>query len=38
MDQPRFAGTVEDVAQAILFPMTNGFMTGAVLDIDGGWR
>jgi len=32
------AGTAEDVAQAILFLMTNGFMTGAVLDIDGGWR
>lgn len=31
-------GTAEDVAQAILFLMTNGFMTGAVLDIDGGWR
>ena len=31
-------GTADDVAQAILFLMTNGFMTGAVLDIDGGWR
>ncbi|MEJ1978352.1 MAG: SDR family oxidoreductase [Acetobacteraceae bacterium] len=32
------AGTAEDVAQALLFLMQNGFMTGAVLDIDGGWR
>jgi NAD(P)-dependent dehydrogenase (short-subunit alcohol dehydrogenase family) len=32
------AGTADDVAHAILFLMTNGFMTGAVLDIDGGWR
>jgi NAD(P)-dependent dehydrogenase (short-subunit alcohol dehydrogenase family) len=31
-------GTADHVAQAILFLMTNGFMTGAVLDIDGGWR
>ena len=31
-------GTANDVAQAILFLMMNGFMTGAVLDIDGGWR
>ena len=31
-------GTADDVAQAILFLMMNGFMTGAVLDIDGGWR
>jgi NAD(P)-dependent dehydrogenase (short-subunit alcohol dehydrogenase family) len=32
------AGTAEDVASAILFLMRNGFMSGAVLDIDGGWR
>jgi NAD(P)-dependent dehydrogenase (short-subunit alcohol dehydrogenase family) len=32
------AGTADDVAQAIIFLMTNGFMSGAVLDIDGGWR
>jgi NAD(P)-dependent dehydrogenase (short-subunit alcohol dehydrogenase family) len=32
------AGTSDDVAQAILFLMTNGFMSGAGLDIDGGWR
>jgi NAD(P)-dependent dehydrogenase (short-subunit alcohol dehydrogenase family) len=32
------AGTADDVAQAIVFLMMNGFMTGAVLDIDGGWR
>jgi NAD(P)-dependent dehydrogenase (short-subunit alcohol dehydrogenase family) len=31
-------GTADDVAHAVLFLMTNGFMTGAVLDIDGGWR
>ena len=31
-------GTADDVAQAVLFLMTNGFMTSAVLDIDGGWR
>jgi NAD(P)-dependent dehydrogenase (short-subunit alcohol dehydrogenase family) len=31
-------GTADDVAQAVLFLMTNGFMSGAVLDIDGGWR
>jgi NAD(P)-dependent dehydrogenase (short-subunit alcohol dehydrogenase family) len=31
-------GTAEDVAQGILFLMANGFTTGAVLDIDGGWR
>jgi NAD(P)-dependent dehydrogenase (short-subunit alcohol dehydrogenase family) len=31
-------GTADDVAQAILFLMANGFMSGAVLDIDGGWR
>lgn len=32
------AGTAEDVAQAVLFLMVNGFTTGAVLDIDGGQR
>lgn len=32
------AGTADDVAQAVLFLMQNGFMSGAVLDIDGGWR
>jgi NAD(P)-dependent dehydrogenase (short-subunit alcohol dehydrogenase family) len=32
------AGTAEDVASAIVFLIRNGFMTGAVLDIDGGWR
>lgn len=30
------AGTAEDIAQAVLFLMTNGFVTGSVLDIDGG--
>jgi NAD(P)-dependent dehydrogenase (short-subunit alcohol dehydrogenase family) len=32
------AGTGRDVAQAILFLMTNGFVTGTVLDVDGGQR
>ncbi len=31
-------GTADYVAQAVLFLMTNGFMNGAALDIDGGWR
>jgi NAD(P)-dependent dehydrogenase (short-subunit alcohol dehydrogenase family) len=31
-------GTADDVAQAIILLMMNRFMTGAVLDIDGGWR
>lgn len=30
------AGRPEDVAHAILFSMTNGFTTGAVIDVDGG--
>jgi NAD(P)-dependent dehydrogenase (short-subunit alcohol dehydrogenase family) len=30
------AGTAVDVAHAVLFLMTNGFTTGAVLDVDGG--
>jgi NAD(P)-dependent dehydrogenase (short-subunit alcohol dehydrogenase family) len=30
-------GTAEDVASAILLLMRNGFMSGAVLDVDGGW-
>jgi NAD(P)-dependent dehydrogenase (short-subunit alcohol dehydrogenase family) len=29
-------GTAEDVAQAVLFAMTNTFMTGVMLKIDGG--
>lgn len=32
------AGTAEDVAEAVFFLMTNGFTTGAVLDVDGGQR
>jgi NAD(P)-dependent dehydrogenase (short-subunit alcohol dehydrogenase family) len=32
----RRIGTVEDVAGAVLFAMTNGFMTGVTLRIDGG--
>lgn len=31
-------GTAEEAARAILFLMTNGFMTGEVLHIDGGGR
>jgi NAD(P)-dependent dehydrogenase (short-subunit alcohol dehydrogenase family) len=31
-------GKPEEVAQAILFLMTNGFMTGVILDVDGGMR
>ncbi len=31
-------GTADYVAQATLFLMVNGFMSGAVHDIDGGWR
>ena len=29
-------GTVDDIAQAVLFAMTNTFMTGVTLKIDGG--
>lgn len=29
-------GQVEDLAQAYLLAMTNGFMTGSVIDVDGG--
>jgi NAD(P)-dependent dehydrogenase (short-subunit alcohol dehydrogenase family) len=32
------AGTAEDVAHAVFFLMTNGFTTGAILDVDGGQR
>lgn len=31
-------GTAEDVAHAVQFLLENGFMTGAVVDIDGGQR
>ena len=31
----RRIGTVDDVAGAVLFAMTNGFMTGVTLKIDG---
>jgi NAD(P)-dependent dehydrogenase (short-subunit alcohol dehydrogenase family) len=30
-------GTAEDVAQAVLYLATAGFVTGAVLTVDGGW-
>ncbi len=29
-------GTAEDVAQAVIMAMTNGYLTGTVLDVDGG--
>jgi len=32
------AGTAEDIAHAVLFLIEKGFMTGALLDIDGGWH
>jgi NAD(P)-dependent dehydrogenase (short-subunit alcohol dehydrogenase family) len=32
----RRIGTTQDVADAVLFAMTNGFMTGVTLKIDGG--
>jgi NAD(P)-dependent dehydrogenase (short-subunit alcohol dehydrogenase family) len=32
----RRIGTVEDVAGAVLFAMTNGFLTGVTLKVDGG--
>lgn len=31
-------GTAEEIAQAILFLMTNSFMTGEILHVDGGGR
>jgi NAD(P)-dependent dehydrogenase (short-subunit alcohol dehydrogenase family) len=31
-------GTPQDVAAAVLLCVTNGFMTGAVIDCDGGRR
>jgi NAD(P)-dependent dehydrogenase (short-subunit alcohol dehydrogenase family) len=30
------AGEADDIAEAVIFLMTNGYMTGATLDIDGG--
>ena len=30
-------GTAEEVAQAILFAITNDFVTGTTIDVDGGW-
>ncbi len=29
-------GTVDDVAEAVLFALTNTFLTGATLKVDGG--
>jgi NAD(P)-dependent dehydrogenase (short-subunit alcohol dehydrogenase family) len=31
-------GRAEDVASAVIFLMSNGFITGVVLPIDGGGR
>jgi NAD(P)-dependent dehydrogenase (short-subunit alcohol dehydrogenase family) len=31
-------GTADDIAQAIVYLLGNGFTTGAVLDVDGGAR
>jgi NAD(P)-dependent dehydrogenase (short-subunit alcohol dehydrogenase family) len=32
----RRIGTVDDVAEAVLFAMTNTFLTGVTLKVDGG--
>jgi hypothetical protein len=29
-------GTVDDVAEVVLLTMTNGFLTGSLIDVDGG--
>ena len=31
------AGTADEVAQAIMLVVTNDFMTGTTVDVDGGW-
>lgn len=31
------AGTADEVAEAILFMVTNDFVTGSTIDVDGGW-
>lgn len=31
------AGTADEVAEAILFTITNDFVTGTTVDVDGGW-
>ncbi len=31
------AGTADEVAQAIMLTVTNDFMTGTTVDVDGGW-
>lgn len=31
------AGTADEVAQAIVFAVENGFVTGTTIDVDGGW-
>ncbi|MBT5435817.1 MAG: SDR family oxidoreductase, partial [Rhodospirillaceae bacterium] len=31
------AGTAEEVAQGLLFVIKNDFVTGTIVDVDGGW-
>lgn len=31
-------GTPEDLASAIMFVSANSFVTGTILDCDGGWK
>lgn len=31
------AGTADEVAQGLLFVITNDFVTGTIVDVDGGW-
>ena len=31
------AGTADEVAQAVMLAVTNDFMTGTTIDVDGGW-
>ena len=31
------AGTAEEVARGLLFVIANDFVTGTVIDVDGGW-
>ena len=31
------AGTAEEVARGLMFVITNDFVTGTIVDVDGGW-
>ena len=31
------AGTAEEVAEGLMFVITNDFVTGTTVDVDGGW-